>query len=87
MSIGFEIAPEIEQQLRTEGVDLGREEKEVYLMEQFRLERITHRQLQAALCLGFQATEELLKQRGMGQDFDLEEFGAGRRLLEKARLQ
>ena len=77
MSISFEIPQEIEQQLRTDGVDLNREAKEVYLMEQFRQAKITHRQLEEALGLSFYETEELLRRRGMGQDLDLEEFGAG----------
>jgi hypothetical protein len=31
MTISFEIPPEIEQQIRTDGVDLDRDAKEVYL--------------------------------------------------------
>ncbi len=85
MSISFEIPQDIEQQLRSEGVDPNREAKEVYLMEQYRQAKITHRQLQEALDLGFHETEHLLKQRGLGQDLDIEEFEAGRDLLRKAR--
>jgi hypothetical protein len=33
MNISFEISRDIEQQLRTEGTDLSRGAKEVYLME------------------------------------------------------
>ena len=85
MTISFEIPQEIEQQIRMTGVDLGRDAKEVYLMQQYRQAKITHRQLEEALDLSFHATEQLLKQRGMGQDIDIEEFEAGRELLRKAR--
>jgi hypothetical protein len=85
MSISFEIPREIEQQIRTSGVDLDRDAKEVYLMEQYRQAKITHRQLDEALDRSFHETEQLLKQRGMGQDLDIEEFAAGRNLLRKAR--
>jgi hypothetical protein len=85
MTISFEIPPEIEQQIRTAGLDLDRDAKEVYLMEQYRQARITHRQLEEALDLSFHETERLLKQRGMGQDLDIEEFESGREFLRKAR--
>jgi predicted HTH domain antitoxin len=85
VNISFEIPQDIEQQLLSDGVDPNREAKEVYLMEQYRQAKITHRQLQEALDLSFHETEHLLKQRGIGQDLDIEEFEAGRDLLRKAR--
>jgi hypothetical protein len=85
MTVSFEIPQDIEQQLRTEGVDLNREAKEVYLMEQYRQAKITHRQLQEALGLSFPETEHLLKQRGLGQDLDMEEFEMGRDVLREVR--
>jgi hypothetical protein len=85
MTVSFEIPHEIEQQIRNDGVDLGRDAKEVYLMEQFRQAKITHRQLEEALDLSFHETQQLLKERGMGQVIDVEEFEAGRALLRKAR--
>jgi Uncharacterised protein family (UPF0175) len=87
MTISFEIPQEIEQQIRATGVDLGRDAKEVYLMEQYRQARISHRQLEEALELSFHEAEQLLKQRGMGQDLDIDEFGAGREFLRKARTR
>ena len=85
MTIAFDIPQEIERLIRTGGVDLDRDAKEVYLMEQYRQARITHRQLEEALDLSFHEAERLLKQRDMGQDLDIEEFEAGRELLRKAR--
>ncbi len=67
MSISFEIPQDIESQIRTGGEDLSRDAQEVYLMEQFRQAKLSHRQLQDALGLCFQETEELLKRRGLGQ--------------------
>jgi Uncharacterised protein family (UPF0175) len=84
MDIGFELPQEIEEQIRTDGADLNRDAKEVYLMEQYRQAKITHRQLEEALSLSFHETEQLLKQRGMGQDLSTEEFGAGRDFLKRA---
>jgi hypothetical protein len=75
MTISFEISPNIEQQLRSDGNDLNREAKEIYLMEQYRQAKLSHRQLQDSLGLSFHETERLLKQRGLGQDIDAQEFG------------
>lgn len=85
MNISFELPPDIEQLLRTEGLDPSREAKAVFFMEQYRRARITHRQLEEALGLSFHETELLLKERGLGQDIDPEEFEAGREFLRKAR--
>jgi hypothetical protein len=87
MTIAFEIPHDIEQQIRSSGADLNRDAKEVYLMEQYRQAKITHRQLEEALNLSFHETELLLKQRGLGQDLDIEGFKAGRELLRTARSQ
>ena len=84
VNISFEISHDIEQLLCTEGADLNREAKEVYLMEQYRQAKLTHRQLQEALGLSFHATESLLKKRGLGQDLEISEFEAGRDLLTQA---
>ena len=85
MTISFELPQDIEQHIRTDGGDLNRDAKEVYLMEQYRQAKLSHRQLQEALGLSFQETEELLKRRGLGQDMDIEEFEAGKGFLRKAR--
>ena len=67
MNISFEIPQDFEDQIRTVDVDPNREAKEVYLLELYRQERITHRQLQEALGLSFHETEHILKQRGMAR--------------------
>ena len=70
MNIGFEIPHDIEQQIRTEGADLNRDAKEVYLMEQFRQAKLSHRQLEDASRL------ELPRDRGAAE---AARVGAGRR--------
>jgi hypothetical protein len=87
MTIRFEIPQELEEQIRGDGMDLDRDAKEVYLMEQYRQAKLSHRQLREALGLSFHQTEELLKRRGLGQDIDPAEFGAGIELLRKASTQ
>jgi Uncharacterised protein family (UPF0175) len=84
MTITFEIPHDIEEQIRTDGTDLNRDAKQVYLMEQYRQAKITHRQLQEALNLSFHETEQMLKQRGLGQDLVIEEFETSRGFLRKA---
>ncbi len=86
MTIAFEIPHDIEQQIRTSGADLNRDAKEVYLMEQYRQARITHRQLEEALNLSFHETELLLKQRGLGQDLDIADFKAGREVAQIGQI-
>ena len=85
MSISFEIPQDIEQELRTDGGDLGSKAREAFLLELYREARISHAQLREALGLGFHETERLIKERGAGQDLSRDEFEAGRDLLRKAR--
>ncbi len=49
MTISFEIPRNIEQRLLTEGADPNREAKEVYLIDLYRQDRITHDDLSEAL--------------------------------------
>jgi predicted HTH domain antitoxin len=83
MTISFEIPKAMEQQIRTNGVDLNHEAKVVYLVDLYRHERITRDDLSEALGLGFHQTEQLLKDHGVGDDFTFEEFQAERALLRE----
>ena len=87
MNVNFDIPQEIEQQLRSEGVDPNREAREAYLVELYRQDRISHAQLRKALDVSFHEAERLIKQHRAGHDIDTEEFEAGRDLLKKARPQ
>ena len=85
MNISFEIPHDIEEQIRTEGTDLNGKAREAFLLELYREESISHAQLREALGLSFHETEVLIKERGVGQDIDLDEFESGREFLRKAR--
>jgi Uncharacterised protein family (UPF0175) len=87
MTISFEIPPEIEHQIRTNGIDLGREARDAYLLELYRQDRISHAQLRDALKVSFHEAEKLIKEHGAGHDIPIVEFGVGRELLRKARPQ
>ncbi len=83
MTISFEIPQTIEQRVRTGGADPNREAKEVYLIDLYRQERITHDDLSEALGLGFHQTEQLIKEHGAGDDFTLAEVEAERTVLRE----
>jgi predicted HTH domain antitoxin len=83
MTISFEIPPNIEQRVRTAGADPNREAKEIYLIDLYRQERITHDDLSEALGLGFHQTQQLIKEHGAGDDFTLAEFEAERTVLRE----
>ena len=83
MTISFEIPQTIEQRVRTGGADPNREAKEVYLIDLYRQERITHDDLSEALGLGFHQTEQLIKEHGAGDDFTLAEVEAERAVLRE----
>ena len=73
ITICFEIPQEIEQQIRTDGVDLDREGWELYLVELYRQERITHHQLIEALGLSRLETDGVLKRCKVSSGPTLEE--------------
>jgi hypothetical protein len=83
MTISFEIPQTIEQRVRTGGADPNREAKEVYLIDLYRQERITHDDLSEALGLGFHQTEQLIKEHGAGDDFTLAQVEAERAVLRE----
>ena len=76
MSISFEIPRDIEQDLRTNGLDLNREAKEVYLVDLYRQERITHRQLAEALGLSRYETDGVLKRHEISPNVTAQEMRA-----------
>jgi hypothetical protein len=51
MNISFEIPHEIEQQIRTNGLDVSGKAREAFLVELYREHKISHRQLGDALGL------------------------------------
>lgn len=85
MSISFEIPQDIEQELRTNGLDLNREAKEVYLVDLYRQERITHRQLAEALGLSRYETDGVLKRHEISPNVTAQEMRAQAAALKDAR--
>jgi hypothetical protein len=85
VTIRFELPQDIEQQIRTNGADLDREARELYLLELYRQDRISHAQLRGALGVSFHEAERLIRDHGAGRDFPLDEFERQRAFLEGAR--
>ncbi len=74
MTISFELPQEIEQQVRTNGMDLPHKAREALLVELYREQKITQHQLGEALGLDDYETDGVLKRYGVGYDLTLEEF-------------
>src|SRR5262245_61864678 len=76
MSISFDLPQDIEQELRSCGLDMNQEAKEAYLVELYRQERITHHQLAVALQLGRYETDGVLKRHKVWLELAPEELAA-----------
>ncbi|MFO0893224.1 MAG: UPF0175 family protein [Isosphaeraceae bacterium] len=76
MTISFEIPDEIEQALGGHGADLNGEAREAFLVELYRQERLTHRQLAEALGLGLDETDGVLKRHKVWLELTAEELEA-----------
>jgi hypothetical protein len=87
MSICFDLPPEIEKQIRTNGVDLEHKAREAFLVELYREHTITQHQLGEALGLDDYETDGVLKRYGVGYDLTLEEFEQQRASMRESRSQ
>ena len=85
MRISFERPQDIEQERRTNGLDLNREAKEAYLIDLYRQERITHRQLADALGLSRYETDGVLKRHEISPNVTAREMRAQAAALKDAR--
>jgi predicted HTH domain antitoxin len=85
MNISFEIPHEIEQQIRTNGLDVSGKAREAFLVELYREHKISHRQLGDALGLERYETDGLLKKYGVGLSMSVEEIKAEAGLLRDVR--
>jgi hypothetical protein len=88
MAITFDLPTHIEQNLRRDFQDLDRVAKESALVELYRQERITRRELSEALGLGRIETDGVLKSHNVTEDLPTErEIGEDvanlRRLLDR----
>ena len=68
MSITFELPPDIEQTLRRQLGDLSKATKEAALVELYRQQKLTHRDLGRALGLCRLETEAVLKHHDVVDD-------------------
>ncbi len=85
MTISFEIPQDIEQQVRIEGADLDREARELFLVELYRQERITHHQLAEAMGLSRYETDGILKRHKVWLELTPEELADQAASLGNAR--
>jgi predicted HTH domain antitoxin len=85
MNISFEIPHEIEQQIKTNGLDANGRAREAFLVELYREHKITHRQLGDALGLERYDTDGVLKRYGVGLSMSVEEIKADAGLLQHVR--
>jgi hypothetical protein len=69
MTIQFDLPPTIESSLREFGGDASRAAKEAVLVELYRLDQLSHRELSEALGLDRFETEALLKKHNVTEDF------------------
>jgi hypothetical protein len=85
MTISFEIPGDIERQLSTEGSELSDEAREVFLVELYRQDRISHHQLTEALGLSRLETDGVLKRHKVSSGVTAEEMGAQAAALRAAK--
>ena len=87
MTIHFDIPQNIEEQIRSSGVDPTQMAKELFLVDLYRKEQITHHQLAEALGLDRYETDGVLKRHGVGIELSLEEFRSQVDSLRELRRQ
>ena len=85
MNISFEIPREIESQLGNDQSNLSHEAKEVYLVELYRRQTISHRQLGESLGLDPYETDGLLKRYQVGLGISEEQMRDDAFALRTAR--
>jgi len=76
VTISFELPRDIAEQVGVNGADLDREARELFLVELYRQDRITHHQLTEALGLSRLETDEVLKRHKVSSGPTLEELRA-----------
>ena len=87
MTIHFDIPQDIEEQIRSAGGDPTQMAKELFLVDLYRKEQITHHQLAEALGLNRYETDGVLKRHGVGIELSWEEFRSQADSLRELRRQ
>lgn len=83
MIISFDLPPEIESCLRSNGASISREARQAYLVELYRTRRITHFQLSKALGLSRYETDDVLKEYEVWLEIDEVDIRAEADSLQK----
>ena len=87
MTITFELPRDLELEVQSKGLDLNNEAKVAFLIDLYRRDRITHRQLGEALGLSRHETDGILKRHGGSSNVSLEEMEAQAVALRDAQLE
>jgi hypothetical protein len=85
MAVSFELPREMEKSLREELGDLDRAAKEALLVELYRQEKLTHRQLSIALGLSRFETDALLKRHDVFYELTAEDVARESEGLRRLR--
>ena len=85
MTINFEIPGEIGRELSTTESDLSGEAREVFLVELYRQDRISHHQLTEALGVSRLEADAVLKRHQVSSGVTAEEMRAQSTALQAAR--
>jgi hypothetical protein len=87
MTISFEIPGDIERELSTSESDLSGEAREVFLVELYRQDRISHQQLTEALGVSRLEADAVLKRHKVSSGVTAEEVRAQAAALQAARAR
>ena len=84
VTVTFELPPEIEERLRSEGANLSAGAREAFALELYRQERLSHYELAQMLNLDQVATSELLQRHRIYRGaLGMEDLEADRQTLEQ----
>ncbi len=84
MTITFEIPHEIEQDILIDGADIHTAAREAFLVELYRLRKISQHQLGMALGIDDYVTDDILKRHGVALEISVEEQRAEADSFRKA---
>ena len=87
MIISFEIPAEIEREISSDGTNMNHDAKEAYLVDLYQRRKISHSQVGEALGLSRYETDGVLKRRGAGLHFSIDEMRAQAEWLHGALLR
>src|SRR5688572_2554254 len=87
MTVSFQLPPEIASASRDGAADIERVAKEALLVDLYRRQVVTHKQLSEALELSWYDTEGLLKRHGVMLDYGIDDLEADRKAFDEVLSQ